>query len=263
MRYGSATTSVLVEDGQGSRIVIDGGTGLRNLQPRLAAAGAGSPVLMLFSHYHLDHLIGLPPFAPLYDPEWHVLFAAPAREGVTAENALARLTAKPFWPVAFRAHARCLTLPDEPEREPLRHGLLDVRWCAVHHANGCHAYRIDDRGSGASVVFATDLEWQASSQPEREAFLRLCREPRPAGVLIMDGQFDAAEAARFSGWGHSAWQDAVAVAAAAGAGRLVVTHHAPDLDDDALDRRAEKLRAAASNASLAHENMTIETGEHA
>jgi phosphoribosyl 1,2-cyclic phosphodiesterase len=261
MRYGGATTSVLIEDGAGVRLVIDAGTGLRTLQPRLAVARAATPVLMLFTHYHLDHLIGLPAFAPLYDPGWHVTFASPRREGVAVEDALTRLVDKPFWPAAFRAQRRFLVLPDAPGEDAVRHGALVVRWCPVHHRNGCHAYRIDDRDSGASVVFATDLEWRASDAAEREALLRLCRTPRPAEVLIMDGQYDASEADRFSGWGHSTWQDAVQVAASACVDRLVVTHHAPDRDDAALDGRRAALAATGMNACLAREGMEIEIGE--
>ena len=87
-QYGGATTSVLVDSGTGDRIVFDAGTGLRTLQPLLSSAAAEQPLLMLFTHYHLDHLIGLPPFAPLYDPAWHVLFAAPLCEGVSAQDAI-------------------------------------------------------------------------------------------------------------------------------------------------------------------------------
>ena len=261
MRYGGSTTSLLVEDGAGSQIVIDAGTGLQTLQPRLSASGAGAPVLMLFTHYHLDHLVGLPSFVPFYNPGWHVTFASPQREGVSAEDAVARLTEKPFWPVAFRAQQRFLALPDDPGATPLRHGALAVRWCAVHHRSGCHAYRIDEPDTGASVVFATDLEWSASDSRERDALLSLCRSPRPADVLIMDGQFDETEATRFAGWGHSAWQDAVQVAGAAGVGRLVVTHHAPENDDAALDRRGLALQKAGTRACLAFEGMEIEIGK--
>ena len=262
LRYGGSTTSVLVENGRGDRLVIDAGSGLRTLQPRISAAGAGTSLLMFFTHYHHDHLIGLPTFAPLYNPDWHVTFAAPSREGVTVENAVTRLMEKPFWPAAFRAQQRFLTLPDAPGETPFCSGHLEVRWCAVHHCNGCHAYRIDDRDTGASVVFATDLEWRASDAVEREALLSFCRDPQPADVLIMDGHFDAAQAEYFVGWGHSTWQDAVEVAATAGVGRLVVTHHAPENDDAALDRRGQALKALGTNACLAYEGMEIETGKN-
>lgn len=260
LRYGGATTSLLVENGERAQIVIDAGTGLKALQPHFAAANANSPPLFLFTHYHLDHLIGLPAFAPLYDAGSHVTFASPLREGFSVENALNRLIEKPFWPASFRAQRRFLTLPEASVSAPLLHGPFEVRWCAVHHGNGCHAYRIDEPAAAASMVFATDLEWGASDEAEREALLCLCRTPHPADILIMDGQYDASESRRFSGWGHSTWQDAVQVADTAGVNRLVVTHHAPGNNDALLNSREQALRSLRKNACLAYDGMKIEIG---
>jgi phosphoribosyl 1,2-cyclic phosphodiesterase len=252
-RFGGATTCAMLDDGRGWRIVFDAGTGLRTLQPRLASSTAAQPVLMLFTHYHLDHLIGLPPFAPLYDPAWHVVIAAPRREGVTAAQAVRRLMGKPFWPAPFRAQRRFRVLPEASDR-PFRHGPFDVRWCALHHANGCHAYRVDERQTGASMVFATDLEWSESSEHERRALTRLCTEPGPVDVLIMEGHDDAKG---LTGWGHSTWQQAVEVARLVRARRLVVTHLAPDDDDATLAARERRLRIALPGARLGRQGMRI------
>jgi phosphoribosyl 1,2-cyclic phosphodiesterase len=253
MRFGGATTSVLIDNGAGARIVIDAGTGLQTLQPHLSVPDASLPVLLLFTHYHLDHLIGLPPFAPLYDPAHRFVFAAPPRHGTTVRQALDRLTAPPFWPVAFRAGQQFLDLPATCEA-PYRHGPFDVRWCAVHHENGCHAYRIDDRATGASVVFATDLEWRLSDEAERKDFLRLCREPRPLDLLIMEGHYDS-EARE--GWGHSRWQDAAEVARQVCARHLVVTHLAPEADDLTLEAREHRLQALCPHARLGRQGLSI------
>ncbi len=261
MNYGGATTCLLVEDGRHTRVVIDAGTGLQQLLPRLAHSDADHPVTMLFTHYHLDHLCGLPAFAPLYQADWHIHFAAPLREAMTAEMAISRLLAPPFWPVPFRAQQNFCTLPEASDRTPVSIGSFELRWCRVHHRNGCHAYRLDEPASGASVVFATDLEWQASDADERAELLRLCSEPHRAELLIMDGQFDSTETASFSGWGHSAWQDAVTVAQAAGVKRLIVTHHAPGSNDTCLARREQALQKCLPDASLAYEGMEIEIGK--
>jgi phosphoribosyl 1,2-cyclic phosphodiesterase len=253
MRFGGATTCVLADNGAGERVLFDAGTGLRTLQPLLGAAEAERPVLMLFSHYHLDHLIGLPPFAPLYDPGWHLVVAAPPHNGLTAETAVRRLTEAPFWPAPFAARRRFLVLPELCET-PFRHGSFDVRWCAVHHAGGCYAYRLDERATGASLVFATDLEWQASDERERADLLRLCREPCPADVLLMEGHDDTRSRA---GWGHSTWQDAVQVAKATGARQLIITHLAPDDTDDALDQRELRVRAAMPQARLGKQGLSL------
>jgi ribonuclease BN (tRNA processing enzyme) len=210
--------------------------------------------------------MGLPGFPLLYDADAEIIIAAPLREGFGAQMAVGRLIAAPFWPVRFRARQRYLVLPQVSGDEPFRYGPFEVRWCAVHHRNGCHAYRVDEHNSGRSMVFATDLEWGASDAAERQALLALCRSRRPLDLLIMDGQFDSATGARFRGWGHSTWQDAVEVARAAAARHLVVTHHAPDADDGLLAQREQELQVAAGlaglpQACLAREGMTISLEE--
>lgn len=254
MRFGGSTSCVLVENGSGGRIVLDAGTGLRTLLPDLALPDADQPVLMLFTHYHLDHLIGLPPFAPLYNPEWHIVFAAPLREGITAEIALRRLTDTPFWPAPFRACQRFVVLPDESAAASFSHGSFAVRWCAVHHRNGCHAYRVTNVGTGETMALVTDLEWAASDAKERAALLHLCREPGPVDVLVMEGH---GEASRFADWGHSTWPETVGFAREVNPRQLVITHHAPDDDDTSLARRQEDVQAMFPNACLGCEGMTL------
>lgn len=260
--FGGATTCVLVADRAGHRIVLDAGTGLQRLAPEFEITQGRIAPLMLLTHYHLDHLMGLPSFPLLYDADAEIIIAAPLREGITAQRAVERLIAAPFWPVGFRARQQYLVLPQDSGDRPFQYGPFEVRWCAVHHPNGCHAYRIDELDSGRSMVFATDLEWGASNAAERQALLALCRYPRPLDLLIMDGQFDSATGARFRGWGHSAWQEAVGVAKAAAARHLVVTHHAPDANDGLLAQREQHLLGAAGQAGLpkaclAREGMTI------
>jgi len=254
VRYGGATTSVLVDAGNAGCLVLDAGTGIRSFHERLAVAGAAQPVLLLLTHFHMDHLIGLPAFAPLYDPAWRVLLAAPLCGGMSAGRAVRRLVGPPFWPVRIGARVRNVTLPVPCGTVPFRHGPFDVRWCAVHHTGGCYAYRVDVRDTGASLVFATDVEWGGSRARERAALLRLCRTPKPADVLIFEGPDDGKSRA---GWGHSAWQDAVQVAQTTGAGLLVVTHFSPDDDDATLARREKRLRAVLPQARFGRQGMRM------
>lgn len=253
IKFGGATTCVLVDNGKSGQILIDAGSGLRTVEPMITPPVSDRPLLMLFTHYHIDHLIGLPFFAPFYDPHRSVTFAAPPCGGTTPENAIGQLMNRIFWPVPFRAAHRFELLPAECG-EPLRHGPFDVRWCPVHHANGCFAYRIDERESGASMVFATDVELGGASASERESLLRLCREPGTLDVLIMEGH---CEAVAQPGWGHSAWQETVAFALEADARQLCITHLAPEDDDATLAEREQHVRAAMPQACLGRQGMVI------
>ncbi len=253
LEFGGETTAALVTGLGGENIVLDAGTGLRLVNARLGPAAPGAQILLLLTHYHLDHLMGLPSFEPLYSKLWSVEIAAPLREGVTAENAVHRMLAKPFWPVqldSLRAHVSLTTLPADAE-PPRRYGGLEVRWCAVHHPEGCHAYRIDEPATGASLVFATDMEWSLATATEKNAFFRLCAHPQPVRLLIMDGQFTRANYAKYKGWGHSTWEDGVDVARAALVRRLLITHHAPHNNDTRLNAIERAVQQALPQAALA------------
>jgi phosphoribosyl 1,2-cyclic phosphodiesterase len=257
LKYGGNTTSILIEGSEGGRILIDAGSGIRPLAARLhEQEGKTGAVLLLMTHYHLDHVMGLPTFSLLQGAGWQVTMAAPVREGIGVRRMTHRLLGKPFWPVTtavLGSDLRFRNLPGLSSVTPFLYGGLEVRWCGVHHPQGCTAYRIDDPADGTSCVFATDAEWQASTRKEQKALLDLCRRPAPAHLLLFDGQLEAAAYPRFKGWGHSAWEDALEVARAADVGELRIIHHGSGRTDADLDQLHKKIQRASRRAGLARE----------
>lgn len=252
-RYGGDTTAFLVEGTRGERIMIDLGTGVRALGARLQQHHTDDHrLLVLLSHYHLDHTMGLPAFPILYDPLWHVTLAAP-RLGTQKVNAvIPRLLQPPFWPLQMEnlgANITFRTLSAASAGKPLSHGHLRVRWCPQQHPGGSTAYRIEE--GRQALVIATDVEWGRASAAQRAALHGLCAAPFPATLLVMDGQFSTRTYPGHEGWGHSTWQEGVALARATGVQRLLVSHHAPDQDDRAMDRRAAAITRAWRQASTA------------
>lgn len=259
LKYGGETTSVLIEGQGGEKILIDAGTGLRTLGARLTAGGVKAEALLLMTHYHLDHLMGLPSFALLYNKAWTVQFAAPRREAFEPDEVVRRVLAKPFWPIQLdklQARLKFTTLPAAAGSVRRYHG-LEIRWCAVHHPEGCHAYRVDEPATGTALVFATDVEWRGSTEAEKRDFHNLCTLPRPADLLVMDGQFNRANIAKFKGWGHSAWEDVVEVAQKAGVREVLITHHSPQNNDAQLTEVEQAARRLWSGAALARAGLEV------
>ncbi len=259
--YGGETTSVLVEGEGGELIAVDAGTGLRALGRDLEKKPSdGSRPLLLMTHYHLDHLMGLPAFAPLYREGARLTIAAPLRKGREPKTVITRIFSAPLWPLQIEnipARVEFRTLAGSSAGGPLTRGGLKIRWTPLHHPGGSTAYRFDEPATGASFVFATDVEWRESSPAEREAFIKLCLEPVPGDLLAFDGQYGEEEYPRFRGWGHSTRLDAVEAARAAGAKRLLVTHHDPSSDDRTLAAVEEELARNFRSARLAREGMTV------
>ena len=258
--FGGDTTCFLIRGQDGAALVVDGGSGLRSVEAELRQPGNVKRALILMTHYHLDHLIGLPPCTLLYKRDWSIEIASPPREGRAPGDVIPRLFEQPFWPVPFAqagSAVRFTTLPEQPAA-PHSYGGLQYRWCAVHHPGGCTAYRFDEPATGRSAVIATDIEWGASSSEEQSAFERLCAEPRPPDLLIWDGQYTPAEYERHRGWGHSRWTDGVDVARRVGAAQLVIVHHTPERSDGALAAIEGKVRAAMPRAALGRQGSVWE-----
>ncbi|MBP8305192.1 MAG: hypothetical protein KBE04_13820, partial [Phycisphaerae bacterium] len=148
---------------------------------------------------------------------------------------------------------------DEFPAGGIRVGGLRVRGCPVPHPGGCMAYRIDDEGCGASLVFATDLEWRKRTHAEETAFMAVCREGGPADWLIIDAHFGRADQDAFAGWGHTCWEDGLEIARAAAIPKVLLGHHAPGADDQtlrALERQVKKL-APGGMLARAGQGLTI------
>jgi ribonuclease BN (tRNA processing enzyme) len=253
--FGGDTTSLLVVGSRGTRLVLDGGTGLHAVAAQLAQAGPGATTI-LFSHYHLDHTAGLTMNPLFYRPDWSFQFVGPTFAVGGVRAAVARLLAPPYWPISWERMSARLTFTDFAHE--LQAGELRVRGCPVPHPGGCVAYRIEE--GDTALVFATDLEWRKRLETDETAFLALCRMPRPADLLIIDAHFSEAEAQAFAGWGHSCWEDGVRIAQAAGIPQVLLGHHAPEADDEKLRDVERQARERMSGALLARAGQWLTVG---
>lgn len=232
LRYGGDTSCYQAELAPDHHLLIDCGTGLRALEARL-----GPPPLrftVLFTHYHLDHLQGLPVFAPLYERANQFEFIGARRGGSGAAEALHLLLRPPLFPVPYdEVSARCRFTD---LAGPLEVGPLRVTALPLRHPGGATGYRLE--GPGGSVVLATDHE--AGDEAVDTALIAFAAG---AGVLFHDSQYtqDEVRGPR-SGWGHSPCAAAAEAAARAGVGRLVLTSHDPDRSDDDIDALVAKAR---------------------
>ena len=264
MNYGGETTSFLIEGTGGERILVDAGTGVRKLGMRLMQQPGPQAAWLFMTHYHLDHVSGLPVLPMIYNPNWNLTIAAPSHNDLNMQEVMSRILDRPFWPLQvedLKSGNFFEQLDGACSARPYSCGGIEVRWCPLHHPGGCTAYRFDEISTGASVVIATDVEWGQSSPDEKRMLESLVRDPSPAKMLIMDGQYGDENIHRFRGWGHSTWQEAAALAKHAGAQKLLVTHHDPAADDQTLDKINAVVQLQFGWASLAREGMVIDLNQ--
>jgi ribonuclease BN (tRNA processing enzyme) len=260
MKYGGETTSFLIEGNAGERILIDGGTGVRILGRQLMQTSGDRSAWLFMTHYHLDHVVGLPMLPMLYHPQWKIIMAAPDHNQVHMREIMARILDTPLWPLQvedLKSGNTYEQLDGLASASPFHCGRIEVRWCPLNHPGGCTAYRFDEPETGASVVIATDVEWGVSTPGEKGYLQQLLSHPAPAELLIMDGQYGNDEIDKFKGWGHSTWQEALELAARIKVKRLLITHHDPASDDAKLEALDRKIKSQAHWASLARQDAEI------
>ena len=247
--YGGATTCFEIELSENHRLLIDAGTGALAIPPTLPPGPMRFSVV--FTHLHWDHCLALPFFGPLYDPANRFDFYGREVGHMDIEEAIDRVMRPPWFPVNFRstpATKRFHHIADGSVFE-----IEDVRIEAVglHHPDGVTGYRIT--WNEASLVIATDVE---HGVPESDrALLELAAG---ADVLFYDAQYLPQEYLdRKVGWGHSTWEQAAALAQAAGVGSLVLTSHDPLRSDREIDALVAQAREVFPSTQAATEGTSV------
>jgi phosphoribosyl 1,2-cyclic phosphodiesterase len=259
-RYGGNTACVEVRSDAG-RVVLDAGTGIRALGADLVRARPekewGSDdgvreVHVFLTHYHWDHIQGLPFFEPLFEPGVTLrLYGPESTGGVGAwEAAIGAQLGPDQFPGGLDAiAARVVTGRAE---SPWRKGGLEVDALQVHHPGVTLAYRVRVAGGGAAIAYVPDceLEGDGETAPDPGWYDRLVGFLRGVTLLVHDAMYDDDEHVHRRGWGHSTPAQAVRLAAAAGVPRLWLFHHAPWRDDAAVTARV-RMAAASPDARAA------------
>ncbi|MBD3162625.1 MAG: MBL fold metallo-hydrolase [Candidatus Eisenbacteria bacterium] len=251
LRYGGNTTCVEIQVSPDHRILLDCGTGIRWLGHELATRPPRQRLNLdiLLTHYHRDHLDGLPFFEPLHDPACAIAFHGYPWEGLSVERILEGAWTPPWFPFSLRdteAERRFVDL----DGRPFALGPFEVTTARLLHPLGVTAYRLTH--ASGSLVFATDLE---SGAPEtNQPLLELARN---AGTLIHDAQLTPEELGTGTGYGHSSWRQAAETARQAGVQRLILFHHGPRRTDEEIDRIVAATREIFPNTEAAREGRSI------
>ena len=201
---GGNTSCVEVRCGDGTRLILDAGTGLRRLGEAMIREEGAVPaeVTLLLSHLHWDHIQGLPFFVPLYVPGTKIAVVGAAGGPLSLKEALEYQMTAPVFPVRLGEVPAQLGFREMKPAERIHVGNAVVTAQRLNHPGGVMAYRVDC--DGRSVVYATDTEHYACVDP---ALLTLARG---ADVLIYDSQYTPEEYAGTGGrakvgWGHSTY----------------------------------------------------------
>lgn len=264
LRYGGNTTCIEVRTAAGAVLIVDAGSGVRNLGKSLCQEKSITQIRFFFTHSHWDHLVGFPFFQPAYSSNYSIVFCGGRHAQASIKRYLSRQMEAPYFPVDFSLlKARFNFECDNPHCEPRNCHFegMEVSNVLINHPNGGFGYKFTEAGKTFVFMPDNELGFHHEGGPDRAEHVEFCRG---ADLLLHDAQYTEADYEHTRGWGHSTFANTTDLAVEAGVKRLGLFHHDPDRTDDDLDRQAgicqERIREVHSSVECfaAAEGMTFE-----
>ncbi len=247
VRYGGNTSSVEVRTGHDELIVLDAGTGIRELG---RALGANPParIHLLLTHLHLDHIEGLGFFAPIFDERCTITIWGPRQDDGTLRDRIVAYLSPPLFPLRFEQLPSLIEV-NETWEDAWELAGLRIRSAPVHHRGPTLGFRLEENGS--ALAYVPDNE--PALDPDSGLDLA-----SGATVLLHDAQYTTEEYETRVGWGHTDLASFGGYVRRAGAERTLMFHHDPAHGDGTLERMCdEATERAGRGLELAREGLEL------
>ena len=246
--HGCNTSCIEVREPEsGAFLILDAGSGIVGLGETLEGPPGAVPIVL--SHFHWDHVLGLPFFKPLFRPGWLPTIWSPDLNPVQP-GWIETLFNPPFFTVPYgeltSPPAVIMTSTWQPEIGGFRFSAHPLS-----HPGGAFAYRIE--GARSDLVYATDHEFGNRHVDQGLAAFAL-----NAAAIIVDAHFTPEELPAHKGWGHSSWRQAAEFASAVGAGHLWLFHHKPGRTDAELAEIEARARRVFPATTVAREGAVFD-----
>ena len=225
-RYGGNTSCVHIETASGQDLVLDAGTGIRNLGKRLIEKD--STINILLSHGHWDHIQGYPFFMPIYQPDRQIRVYTSASDGHEQICSLFDQIDGATFPVKateLPSQSECVTENFETD---LARQNISVRRMPINHPGGGYGYRIEDDSTSCAYITDNELEPPGKMSTTYDQWVEFCHG---VDVLVHDAQYLESDMPHKHGWGHSLVSQVRQFAVDAEVGCLAMFHHDPDRTD--------------------------------
>lgn len=261
-------------------LVCDAGTGIIPLGNELVQQDQIQEMLVILTHYHWDHVCGLPFFVPAFVPDWKINFFGPGANPKTIEEHVSAQMKAPYFPVGtetWLAETNYLS----PKGDSFQHGSMKINFSNVHHPGITYGYKI--KVNDKTVIYASDNECMfieksiknrsdEFSEEEHDLFREMIQEEhqselnlfKDADILIHDAQYTPDDYDKKRGWGHSCYIDTITTAIHANVKELYLFHHDPNYDDAAMDeiqKKSNKIIKEKGSSLVCHvakEGMIID-----
>lgn len=246
VRYGGDTASVELTTGDGALVVLDAGSGIRQLGNHLTKTYPRVDILL--SHLHMDHVQGLPFFRPLLNPEVETHIWGPISTTRDLRSRISRYLSPPLFPVRVRDLPNVTFHDVIPSTFQL--GSLEVTADLITHPGSTLGYRIIEGDESLAYLSDHEPAFGLGRIPDSPEWTSGSALARGVDVLVHDAQYTDEEYARRVGWGHTSLTQLADLTRQAEPGRLVTFHHDPAHSDSELDVFHEQLRALIEGTEM-------------
>jgi phosphoribosyl 1,2-cyclic phosphodiesterase len=231
-------------------LVFDGGSGIREMgMAMFKEKPRPSRYHVFFSHFHWDHIQGLPFFGPGYDPAVTVDFYSPVAE---MEQLIRDQMSPPYFPVYIEAMGSKRIF--HPLNGPIDLEGVKISCKKMNHPGDSYSYLVED--GKRRFIYATDTELTAADFSKNDDNTRFFKG---ADLIVIDCQYTLGEAIEKYSWGHSAFSMAVDFAANWGIRHMVLFHHDPGYSDHKLFNMLQSARWYLERMSIKGIELTLAT----
>lgn len=223
---GGNTPCVSITNNENTQIILDCGSGLRAYGKSLPK-NSSKEFHIFLSHFHWDHIQGLPFFDCAFNPQSKLNFYSFSED---AKSILSSQMVTPYFPVTIDSFTKNLNFKCLKSGDKFNLGSINVTSCKMSHPGNSFSYSFEENGH--KIVYATDVELTQQDYADDEIHVSTFKD---ADIIIIDSQYTVEEANRKVNWGHSAFCTAIDFAVHWNIKKLYLFHHEPTYDDKKLN----------------------------
>ena len=248
INVGGHTSCVSLET-KDEMLIMDMGTGIKNLGEKIVSnPNSPSKINIILSHYHWDHIIGFPIFAPLFSDKYEINIYG-KKDAIEIKEIINHMLNPIFWPVSiddFKAKLNFYTIDDEIQIS----NSINIKTQIHHHPNGALSYKI--LSNDKIISYVTDCEYKTGTPSEK-----LIKFSYNSDLLIHDAHFTPEDLENHKGWGHSSWEQAIDMAKKSNSKQLALYHHSPNYNDTQIEIIEQKAKQVFSQTFAAKQGLVI------